>query len=224
MAQYHRVSIEMTCQGQAITNVLWYWGTTNWSSLLDYTGFTDALVAELRENIWYSTSSPTSDDQYKMANLLPNDLSLTQWVVQSYTDAFALVTGLPQVYPDSGDGLRSPEHGGPATCAIIRTNLSPGFGPGIGLPRRGYLAVGPVCDDMTDEAGRLNSTWLPRWQGWADRLAAPIITESPAQTLLPIRVRLTRVAGLITDISYRAIASCSVRELTSFRRSRMPEA
>lgn len=218
-----RVGFNGECAGQDVVNVFWFVHTYSFSVFDDFTEFVDAVSAELAEN-YLEDGVPGDDNAFKLADLMPNDYLLRTMEFIGYTDGFLPVAGMPITHTYNTPGKRTPVHTGPASVVVAKKNLMPGFGPGIGLPRRGHWKFGPVCADMIGEDGQLTEVWLPRWQGMGAAMAATVVAESPFEVIWPIVVRETRVAGVLTDLTYRRISSVAVRAQTSFLRTRQPEA
>lgn len=220
---YYRLATRMEYYGQDIINVYWYRSITAFGALLDRLAVMNALAAEWKENFW-DDRSPAHAGGYGLREILPDECNFADMTVQAWDDGIVAFTSDPVTIPVNQLGLVSGGTNGPAVCAIMKANLTPAIGPGIGLPKKGYLAIGPLMDSQIGSTGGLNTETQGRLQGLANRMALSIFTELPPDELEPIRVRLTRVAGVVTDIGWKTVASWAVRTQTSFRRSRQPEA
>lgn len=208
--------------GNDIVNVHWYRSITPYGSLLDRVAIMEALAAEFQTDVWNSRA-PAFIGGYGLQDLLPTGYTLVDLTMQAWDDAIVAFTSDPVVVPVGSAGLVNELTNGPAPCCVFRANLAPAAGPGIGLPKKGYLAIGPLCDTMIGGNGSLNTADLAHFQSLADRMSLSIMTEAPPDELEPIRVKLTRVGGVVTDIGYKTVNSWLVRPIATFRRSRLPE-
>lgn len=209
--------------GQEVVNVHWYRSITAYGAFLDRIAVCQALAAEYIENIWNSRA-PAYVGGYGLRDLMSDEFTFQELRVQAWDDSIVAFTSDPVIVPMGQTGLVSGGTNGSAPCAIFHANLAPAAGPGIGLPKRGYLAIGPIMDAYIGADSQLNAFAMEHFQEVADRLSLSMFTELPPDELEPIRVRLTRVAGVVTDIGYKNVSSWVVQPLAKFRRSRLPEA
>jgi hypothetical protein len=113
---------------------------------------------------------------------------------------------------------------GLASCVVLKANLEPSFGPGIGLPKRGYLAIGPLLDADVADTGSLTSGALASFAQLGNNLATNIVTTLPAAVFAPVRMRITRVLKLIVAMGFKDVSDFTPNPVAKFRRSRLPEA
>lgn len=209
------VALNGICAGQDIVNVLYYRTVSPIVTIADFLDYAAAIAAEVDENIWDRASG---DD---MRFLLPDDYTLTNITVNGMDDDGVQLTTTPYVRPVNETGSNTVNFDTPALCAILKFNLEPAFGPGVGLPTRGYLALGPLSNDDVASSGLINAANLITIQGVANRFAENIITVAPVGTFFPVRIRINPT-GLPFPLGYRDISSVAVRPAASFRKSRMP--
>jgi hypothetical protein len=113
---------------------------------------------------------------------------------------------------------------------IIRMNLEPTtiLGNGIKPPKRGYIAVGPIESSNIDNSGHLIDAiflnLVHPFHALTDALSSNLTNLVPPVQFWPIRVHQEKVLGLFKIRSYADISSCTLRRLTTYRRSRMAEA
>jgi hypothetical protein len=214
---FYRTSLVGAVAGQAVINVLWYRSGISLPGV-DLLGFLDAINAEIQQTIW-DNGSPGN-----MRDALPASYTLVSIETVGYADNYELLVDSPVTRSVNQSGNTDANTNGPAVCAILKANLEPAIGPGVGLPKKGYLAIGPLTDSAVQNDGRLASTTQTVMNTLGSALASNIVTEAPPAILYPIRTRVTRVAGIVTYIGYRDVNGFVCRPVAKFRRSRLPEA
>lgn len=211
----YKVVLNGRYSGQAIVNVLYYRLAFDIvPGGLNFAGAED-LAFQIKQEVW--------DAGMKVVQ--PPDYTLENITVYPYDNAFDLLFQLPYVLPVQEVGTGSSQAtNGPAPCVIVKFNLEP-TSPlnGIYPPRSGYLAIGPVSDQNIDDSGHIFGAALAAYQALANKFANNLENLIPPAVFFPIRIKSVKVAGVFRIISYADISSATVRALTSFRRSRMPE-
>lgn len=223
MPNFVRVAFEGQQSNQDIVNIAWYRPATDFGSGSLFFDALAAVAAAAEEQIFDPGDSGTGPP-WGLRAIMPNSYTLNRIVVTAYDDAYALVSSAPFVRNVNVAGGLSTETNGPTTCVILRAQLEPVLGPGIGLPNRGYLAIAPVPDVAVDDGGQLTTTWLSRYTELGGLFGQNLETVVPAMSWFPIRVRLTRVLGVVTLITWKDVSDFLPREGVSFRKSRQPEA
>jgi len=223
MPNFVRVALQGQQANQQIINILWYRPATDFGSGSLFYDALAAVAEAVYEQIW-NPGGDGSGPPWDLRSLMPNTYTLDNIQVDGYDDAYALVSSAPFVRTVNEAGGLSTETNGPTTCVIMRAQLEPVLGPGIGLPKRGYIALSPVPDVAIDDGGQLTTTWLDRYDDFGDLIGQNLETTVPLMSYFPIRVRLTRVLGLITVITWKDVSDFHPRQSVSFRKSRQPEA
>lgn len=210
--------------GQDIKNILWYRGD-GLPDLIDlFLDYEQALAEEVYDNIWLS-GADIGFTGVSLKEIMSEEYQLVSIQVTGRDEGFVLLGSDPYVRDVNEFGNDDGAMNGPAVCAIVRANLQPAAGPGIGLPRNGYWAIGPLPDEAVDTTGHLTETWTDWLHEVGNRMAAVITTELPVGGFTAVKVRVSKdPLGVITDIGWKNILDTSVRPLASFRRSRQPEA
>jgi hypothetical protein len=212
---FYKVVLNGRYAGQAIVNVLYYRLADEYvPGPLNFAGAED-LAFQVKQEIWTPSLKGTLSDGYVLENI----------TVYPMDAGFSLLYQMPYQMPVNESGSDTGvATNGPATCAIIRFNLEP-TSPlnGIYPPRSGYVAIGPLSDAYVDNTGHIPTAALAGWQGVADALSQNLENAVPPAVFYPIRVKQTKVLGVLKIISYADISGASTRSLASFRRSRQPE-
>lgn len=212
-----RVTLNGEFGGQAIVNVLWYRTTSPIPTLADFLGYSEALAAEIETEIW----SPVIGRSMK--SLMPEDYTLATIVVDGVDEDGLAMTTTPHIRVVNEPGEAAGLCDTPAVCAILRFNLEPAFGPGVGLPTGGYLAIGPIVSANVNNDASLEEGARGAYDDLGANFSANRVTEAPPGLFYPVRVRLNPT-GLPFPIGYRDVDTCVCKPYVSFRRSRMPRA
>lgn len=220
---FYEVSLKGSYAGQDVVNVLWYRNGTVFADGEELFGLLNAMAAQVRDDIWRAPGVGSLRGR-GLAENLPTGFTMEKITVNAYNDAFDLLSDTPVTLDVNEPGLRAGESNGPTTCVILKANLEPSFGPGIGLPKRGYIAPGPIVDGDIDSSGHLTDAALGIWNAWGANVATNIATVLPAAIFFPIRVRVTRAIHVVTLITYKDVDNFVCRRLPSYRKSRQLEA
>lgn len=223
MSQFYQVSLIGAYAGQSVVNVLWYRAAINFPPAELLFDLQAAIAAEVKENLWDSLGGG-SDANFNLRDLMPTSYLLDKIVVSAWDDVLDPVSSDPSILTVNQAGLNTSSFMGTTPYILMRANLEPVVGPGIGLPRSGHLKIGPVDEDIVDNTGRLTVQGLARFAYLGDRLAANITTEAPPAVFFPIRVRVTRVAGLVTVITYKDVSDFDPDALVRSYKGRRQEA
>lgn len=210
---FFRVTLDGVHVGQNIVNVLWYRTTFPVPTLGDFLGYAEALAAEVEESVW-DNGAPDC-----LKSTMLSTYTLQNIVVNGVDDDGAFISTDPYVLPVNEAGGWAQTSDSSALCAIMKANLEPAFGPGIGLPRRGYLAIGPLASIGVENNGLLSATVQDALIALGLLLAANITTEFPPGVFYPCRVR-RNPTGLPFPFGYRDVSSFVPRARVSWRRSR----
>jgi len=220
---FYQVTLNGINNQQRIANILWYRTAPLSEPVETLFDLQSALAAEVRDKIWLNGGVyPTAPNALR--NFTITGYTLQSIFVNSWDDIFNPISSEPYTLEVNQAGLKSGNYGGPAPCAILHATTEPVAGPGIGLPRGGYLAIGPLLDTDVQDNGTLTTTAMSELTSCGVRLASDMVTVFPPATLYPIRTRVTRIAGVVTNISYRDVSAFTPRLRASFRRSRVAEA
>jgi len=220
MAVY-KVVLRGQFQGQAINNILYYRNATG----LDLGGLTLGGAAEVaravKAMVW-----PV------LKFIVPAAYTLTQVDSYVYNDqTFDLLYTNPFTEGVNEVGVNpGTSYNGPAPCAIMKFILENHIilENGPKPPKHGYLAIGPLADDMITNEGMLyqGEGWNLKWDALCAVMANNVETILPIPALFyPIRVHMDKVGILfkLKITSYSDIQAAVMRRVCSFRRSRQPE-
>lgn len=208
------------CHGQKIQNTLWYRTGVG----IEWAGFTmggsGELAEEIKNQVW-PVMKPCMPSSYKL-----NDISVYPYDHQT----LKLMYQVPHIQSVLENGTSSAQTDGTAISMIIRMNLEPVplLANGLNPPKRGYVCVGPISSLQIDDSGHLIDdvflNLVHPYKLLADKLAADLIHVTPPIDFFPIRVASKKLLGLVTIDGWADVSSCTIRRLTTFRRSRMAEA
>jgi hypothetical protein len=222
---FYQVTLNGRYADQDIVNILWYRDATLFAAGLEFFGLLDALAATVEDTVWASRS-PAFIGGRGMQDVMLEGYTLETISIMAYTDGAALLSDTPFVRPVGEAGLVAGNSNGPATVINLRANLEPSFGPGIGLPKKGYLALGPLSDGSVGQTGHIGATDINDWNAFGEVLASNLVTVLPASVFFPIRVKIVRapLVGTILSIGYKDVSDFIAQPIAKFRRSRLPEA
>lgn len=224
MAGFGKITFVGEFFNQRIVNVCWYrstaWLPGQGNPFDDVLAFVTAAAATVGADL---RSCHTSD------------YTLLRAEGVGYDDSFTIVTSSPLVLTVNGIGTRGAlqTNGAGNSCNIglrcgEQTQIN---GIGHSKRNRGYMSVGPLADAWVDNYSHLvDPTFDGALEGLAQSLMAPIVIVAPAVTLTPIRIheKWLRNPAPIPDIlifrTYSDVLGYTLPRVTSFRRSRMPEA
>jgi len=210
---FMRVALDGVHVGQNIVNILYYRTTSPIPSVLDFLGYAEAIAAEVLANIWHASGATSLQEQQ------PTTYTLQNITVSGIDEDGLALTTTPYVLPVNEAGERAQTSDSSALVVIMKANLEPAFGPGTGLPKRGYLAIGPVTSDRIENNGLLTEGGLDAFNDLGVVLAQNIVTELPPGTFYPVRLRFNP-SGLPFPVGYRDVSSFVPRQRVSWRRSR----
>lgn len=222
MALYE-VVLKGTFAGQAVNNVLWYRDIIPAIELGEFMDLLSAIGSTVKDQVWHS-QAPLHVRGMGLQEVLPDTYTLNAIDVKAYNADFTLVSDTPVTIAVNETGSEAGPTQGVDRCAILKANLEPSFGPGIGLPKRGYLAIGPILEAYVTDDGHLTDAARAAMDSLGNNLATNIETTLPPTVLFPIRTRVTRVLHVVTNISWKDVNDFVPRRLTSTRKSRRPEA
>lgn len=218
MALY-KVVLNGNYAGQDIKNILYYRSGLG----LDIGGLTAGGTRELglavKAMVW-----PALSGVLPVGYMLQD---ITSYVFDDGT--FDPIYQNPVTIPVAEYGTNPGETNGPATCAIAKFQLEPTIivTNGIKPPKRGYLAIGPLTDNVITSAGRLQpgAPWTAVWAGICSALGNNVEQILPVPFVwFPIRVATQKILGIWKITSYSDVSGVSMRDIASFRRSRQPTA
>lgn len=220
----YQVAVKGHANGQDVVNVLWYRDPSVFGTLAEYLGMANALAEQVNAQVIQS-QGPLHVRGYGLLEAVTVDYTLDELVVNAWNSLFEPIASSPVTFDATGVGLREGSTNGPAPCINLRANLEPVLGPGFGTPKRGYLAIGPIVDSDIAGGGVVAPAALPVFEGLGDNLATNVPVLLPVPTIFfPIRVKVTRLLGIVTNIGYRDVSDFTVDQVAKFRRSRLPEA
>lgn len=216
---FYHLSMIGECGGQDIINNFYYRlaqdlipGDFNFAGAQD--------LAELfRDYVWRDTVNPLT---FGYASFLPTAYTLKEIVVTPYDADYNPIYQLPYVLGVGEDGLATAARGSNAACAIIRFNLAPqsllnGFNP----PKSGYIAYGPLNEEAVDPDGLLSSAWQGYMGIVGELVSTSLVKLTPPCEFVPVRIKRTKVGGVLTLQGWSDVLGASPRAMTSFRRSRI---
>ena len=218
MAIYKAI-LQGSYAGQAVNNLLYYRNAPN-TDLEGLTfGGTQELCTLIKSSIWPHLQA-VMVPKYTLA-------SITAYVYSDNT--FQLMYQNPYTLAVDEPGQAAGVADGSMTTLIFKFGLEPVplIGNGPKPPKRGYVAVGPVNDTWLDDEGHVQTEFMnnPSGVGRAlcDALSTNLASLIPPALYYPIRVHSEKVLGIFHITSYADVNSCSIRRLSSFRRSRQLE-
>lgn len=230
MTDFYSVAFNGSYFGQSIINVFWYRMVSLFPPPETLFNTRAALAAEIKERFWDSIGVVGNTD-WRLKDLMPTDYTLENLTVTCVDDLGSLIASDPFVLPIAEAGNLAIDMIAPSACVIARANLSAVVGPGIGLPKRGYMAFGPIAEDYVGEDGRMDVDGLARWSSFAGILGQLVECELPAVTLAPVRVRQIRIPNvtpppktILTGVTYKDALTWEVDPVLAWRASRKPEA
>lgn len=219
----YKVVLKGSCQGQAINNILYYRNGIG----VDISGLTVGGTKEVADAVkaivWTG-----------LKEVLPDSYQLQQIDSYVYGDQdFNLIYQNPYTVGVQENGLIPVDThpmNGPAPCAILKFILESHVAlvNGIGAPKRGYLAIGPIVDDWIEDDGSLKLD-TPRqliWDAVCAVMANNVETILPIPAVFfPIRVHMFKVGPLfpLKIVGWADIQAAVMRHFCSYRRSRQPE-
>lgn len=136
MALHYAVSINGTCVGQQVQNTL-YFGRADSGDVEEGQQATDELSAAVEAQILPLLTS-----------CLPGHYSLESLSIKIVNSINEPVGAFPVEYPLNGTGTRGGTIDGAGRCAILSLKCY-GFGAGqpTRIPKRSYLAIGPITSE-----------------------------------------------------------------------------
>lgn len=213
---YYSVSLNGTFNGQNIVNVLWYkLGLAFTPGGLNFFG-AEHLATCVYNSVWNGGLKQAQSNNYRLRDI----------TVVPFNGLFDPIYNLPFIREVNEVGNQSGATVGSAGCITCRFVLEPqilgvnGFLP----PRRGYLSFGPIREIDIDDAGRLSTAAESFYETNLNPVSLTISSLPFPVTYDPIRMRIFRVLGVPILQGWTGISAVDVRPISSFRRSRVPEA
>jgi hypothetical protein len=219
---FYEVTLNGEYAGQDVKNILWYRNATPFADAEEFFGLLSALCAQVEDEIWASTG-PSYTLGRGLRDVLPEGYVLQSISAVGYGDGFDLLNDTPFTRVINQAGLVPGATNGPASAVILKANLEPSFGSGIGLPKRGFLVIGPTLDATVPDTGILDALHQSYFNEVGVRLAANVVTVLPPAIFFPIRVRVTRLAHIVTLITYKDVSGFVCNPVATWRKSRQPE-
>jgi len=202
------------CQGQTIINTYWYRSAVA-LPFAELFGWAEAIAAAWADLFW------TGDVGTRMQDLLPDDYVLETILVDFRDDDGVLLNTIPYSVAVDLAGGNTGSFDGNHNCAIMHFSLGGAPGPGLDLPRRGYVALGPIVSDAIGDNGVLTGATLDTLQELGTKMATNLVTELPPSLLFPVRVRVNRPPLLPEYYRWRDAEACAPRTRIRVRRSRL---
>lgn len=226
---------QVICRGaaasQQVINVFWYQTTLVFELLDELLDYEEALAAEFKQTVWDSRS-PAFVGGQGWRDVQPQTYSLTSIQVNGYNDDGVINQSDPYELQVGELGLGASQTNGPQDYVRVNANLQPFFGPGLLLPRKGFLKIGPIGDDSVGNDGLLTTSALAAYQSVADKFGEDLVTTDPVGVLEPLRVRSNCIPiplsdpprCLVTLIGWRGVVDWVVNPALFRARSRRVEA
>ena len=216
----YKVILNGQAFGQDIKNVLYYRTGVG----IDISGLTIGGTKELCDAVETMVWTP-------MRAVITGEYQLQEISAYVYdAQTFHLIYQNPYTKGVGEGGLFATTLNGTAPCAIIKFDLEPHvvFANGFYPPKRGYMAFGPIGQDEVDADGSILYPTGRKllWDAMCLALASNVETILPIPAVFfPIRVRQDKVGltGSAQIVSWSDVRDATVRDLTSFRRSRQAE-
>lgn len=225
MAGFGKFTLVGEFFNQRIVNILRYrssdWAPLGGNPFDDLGAFVDAVLAKVQTSFLACMST---------------NYTLLRAEGVGYDDAYEIVTPSPLIRTVNAIGtFSSGATNGAATCANIglmcgtQTQIN---GTGISQRNRGYISVGPLDDASVDNYSHVTpgSGFASNLNLFAQLLDDPITVLSPTVTLTPIRIheKWQRLPAPLPDVlifrTYSDVLGYTLPRLSSYRRSRRPEA
>lgn len=213
---YYSVILNGVFQSQAVVNILWYRvGIDVVPGDFNLFG-AEHLANCVYELVWKSGMKIAQSTLYKLQDI----------TVIPYNGLFDPVYNLPFIREVNEFGQQGGGTIGVAGCLTCRFVLEPqvllinGFFP----PRRGYLSYGPIREIDIDDQGKLSTAAESFYETNLQPVANDLSLLPYPISYYPIRMRITRVLGVPVLNGWTDIQSVDVRPISTFRRSRVPEA
>lgn len=215
---YYKVVLSGACQGQDITNVLWYRVGID---LIpgDWNLFgVETLAQGVYNQVWA--------DPNRMRTLMSTFYTLVDIQVYPLNGLFTPLFASPFVRSVNEAGLRSGALVGPDTTYTAAFNLEPtsifnGFAP----PRKGHLKVGPCIESDIPDSGIIGNTHrdfvYQRLIGVSQDISTPLPFPG---SFFPIRVSTATILGVPTLRGWADVSSIIIRATRSTLRRRRAEA
>jgi hypothetical protein len=203
--------------GQDVKNILYYRTGVGIDIEGLSLGGTEDVAREIKAQVWPAFRA-----------LLPGNYELQDIDVYAYHDQlFNLVYQNPFILSVHELGTRSELTNGPAPCAIVRFDLEPTplLLDGPKPPKRGYIAYGPMGDNLITDEGYIDRTGgnAALWDALTAALSSNIESLLPPAIFFPIRVHHDKILGVLAITSFADVKNATIRNVASFRRSRQPE-
>lgn len=211
MAGFYKVVLRGVVSGQEINNILYYGSLIPIGEDFDETDATE--LGEAVNDAWIAQILPQLVSGYAYQGC---DVSMVD-------ESGSILSPFVVSVVDSGAGGQIQAPDGPGSCVIAKFNCTPvAEASGHPVPRRSYLAVGPLHTEQIGTSGLL--TGLATWQNafTAAFTQGHLLTSGP---VVPYRVGRDHPRSAsdptIVPGGVGRVHSVVARPYASFRRSRM---
>lgn len=221
-----KASIRYSFVGQPMVNTLWYRTVPDNPLGIDYATAAQGLGAWVRDNVVLSAAGQT-----RMIDILPKGVNFDFVEVQAYAPpVFPLLNptellNAPVVTQvNASTSALNSEAYAPEVVAIIRLICETvAFTPGVYTPRGGYIAFGPLPQDVTLENGVITSGYQTSLSNFSAALLAQA-SLGGGFVADPCRVGVGRILDVggaeVVAWGFANVGSAAVKSKASWRRSR----
>ncbi len=211
MAGFYKVVIRAVCVGQEINNILYY-------APIDPSN--EEFNEEDAEDLGNAVASAWGTQFFPH---LPAVYTLQGTDVSMIDETGETISPFVVSTSNSGTGTNPGSADGPGACIILKFNCTTVVqATGHSVPRRSYIAVGPVPTEAIGTSGLISS--LPAWQTAAESALTQGHLINAVQ-MLPYRIGRDHPASSSDPTNVPggvgAVHSVIARPYASFRRSRM---
>lgn len=219
---FYKVVLNGECVGQDVKNILWY-RTSALDILQDVLlEGENRLAHEILSKVWVTPIGWTEGGQ-SFSDVQSIHYTLESIDVYGYEDGYGLVSSDPYHLSVGAVGAVSGDIMGSVPCYVLVANTKQVIGPGVGLPKGGYIAVGPVTEAAVGNDGQVNQAVVDDMNDFGVRLGTELLSGLPGEwTFIPIRVRTIGAGGVFSSITYKDVQNFQCKNFISFRKSRRP--
>jgi len=221
-----KASIRYSFVGQPMVNTLWYRTVPDNPLGIDYGAAAAGLGEWVRDNVVLAQVGQT-----RMIDILPKGVNFDNIEVQAYAppvfpslNPTELLNAPVSTTVNASTSALNSEAYAPEVVAIIRLICQTTvFSPGVYTPRGGYIAFGPLPQDVTLENGVISSGYQTTLANFSAALLAQA-SLGGGFVADPCRVGVGNVLDIgganVVAWGFATVGSTAVKTKASWRRSR----